>query len=112
MIYGDVVPGFFGWASRAKAQFKLVIYSSRSSSAEGRTAMWHWLKHQWGVWAGSRELAESDVRMDDFEFAHEKPPAWITIDDRCIRFMGIWDAPELQPEALRSFKPWNWTPPA
>jgi hypothetical protein len=40
------------------------------------------------------------------EFANEKPPSFITIDDRCIRFDGNWHAPELSPPLLRKFKPW------
>lgn len=106
-IYGTVTPGFFEWASHAKAFFQLVVYSSRSKTAEGRTQMWHWLKHQWGLWAHAegRQLRDEDIRYSDFEFAHEKPPAFLTIDDRAIQFDGDWS--KLSPPALHAFKPWN-----
>lgn len=96
-IYGDIVPGFFEWAVRAQKHFKLAIYSSRSSSEEGRLAMGKWLAEKIRAWTGEPiELA----------LAAEKPPAWLTIDDRAILFRGDWSAPELQPEAMLAFKPW------
>jgi len=105
-IYGAVVPGFFEWADKANRSFKLVIYSSRSKETDGRAAMWSWLKHQWGRWATGRDLEPDTIRYSDFEFAHEKPPAWLTIDDRAVQFRGDWSDPALSPDAIRSFKPW------
>ena len=107
-IYGDVTPGFWEWAIEAKKHFKLVIYSSRSKTAEGRTVMWSWLKHQWGKWAdipGNDPHMTPHIHYDDFEFAHEKPPAFLQIDDRAITFTGDWHG--LDPAALIKFKPWN-----
>lgn len=109
VIYGDVVPGFFEWVERVRDRFKLVIYSSRSKSDEGVTAMSLWLhakRNEWIKAGGERHPTEPLT----IEFAHEKPPAWITIDDRAIQFAGNWDTPELSPDALRAFKPWNARP--
>lgn len=111
-IYGEVVPGFFEWATQAAPLFRLVIYSSRSQMADGRAQMWAWLKHQWGKWAAERELSDDHIRCGEFEFAAEKPPAFVTIDDRAVTFRGDWSAPELAPAALRAFKPWNAEEPA
>jgi hypothetical protein len=94
-IYDGMTDGFVAWALRAKEHFTLVIYSSRSSSMPGRLAMQEWLL---------RQIGGSGLMLDDFVFAHEKPAAWLTIDDRCIRFEGRWDW--LRPEVLLDFKPW------
>lgn len=97
-IYGTITPGFFEWAGKAAAEFKLVIYSSRSKTAEGRAAMSDWLANQVRV---------ESAYLPPLEFAHEKPPAFLTIDDRAIRFDGSWQGQNLTPEALLAFKPWT-----
>jgi hypothetical protein len=99
-IYGTVLPGFFEWAEQVSQDFRLVIYSSRSASEAGQVAMENWLQKQRMQWR------ESTVAFE-FEFAHEKPPAYLTIDDRAIKFNGDWTAPELTLEAIQNFKPWN-----
>jgi len=104
-IYGTVVPGFFEWLERVRHRFKVVIYSSRSKDDAGVVAMSMWLHEQRNAWikaGGERHPTESL----EIEFAHEKPAAWLTIDDRAICFKGNWDAPELSPDEIASFKPW------
>lgn len=104
-IYGTFVPGFVDWAERAARIFELVVYSSRSKEPAGIAAMQAWFTAQ----AAKAFRFEEDARhfVGLFTFAHEKPPAFITIDDRAIRFEGDWDAAELNPESLADFKPWN-----
>lgn len=108
-IYGHVVPGFFEWAYQAAGKFKLAIYSSRSKSIEGIAAMEAWLYAQL---AADQKAQDLGVTLDEFgfEFAHEKPAAWLTIDDRAIRFDGNWNAKALEPDALLAFKPWTSRP--
>lgn len=110
-IYGTVTPGFCEWAERAKVQFKLAIYSSRSKTQEGRDAMFDWLVPEIFQWAETRD-GGSTLSANDFDFVHEKPAAWLTIDDRAIHFKGDWSAPELSADAMRAFKPWNVQPKA
>lgn len=98
VIYGTVVPGFFEWAAEAQGLFELVIYSSRSSTDAGRLAMGSWLAEQVRAWGGEH------LR---FTMSAEKPPAFLTIDDRALTFKGDWAHPDLAPEALAAFKPWN-----
>ena len=108
-IYGTVVPGFFEWVERVRDQFKLVIYSSRSKDDAGVIAMGLWLhekRNEWIKGGGERHPSEPLT----FEFAHEKPAAWLIIDDRAIQFTGDWYNPSLSPAAMRSFKPWNAKP--
>jgi hypothetical protein len=105
-IYGTVVPGFFEWVERVRSRFRLVIYSSRSKTDEGVMAMATWLhlrRNEWIATGGVRDPSEPL----GIEFADEKPAAFLTIDDRAIRFEGDWNAPELATEALLAFRPWN-----
>ena len=99
-IYGTVTPGFFEWAEQAVKVFRLVVYSSRSSTPEGRQAILDWLSEQWGAANGI-----NNIRPFWFEFAHEKPAAFLTIDDRALTFRGEWA--EFDPLTLLDFKPWN-----
>jgi hypothetical protein len=122
-IYGEVVPGFFEWALQACRHFQLVIYSSRSKQAAGVIAMSDWLvmkAHAEG-WQPTDEPFDNPAPDGDMPmlrllharaadvivlyFAHEKPPAWLTIDDRSIQFEGRWEW--VRPEVLLDFKPWN-----
>jgi hypothetical protein len=103
-IYGEVTPGFFEWAEEARKHFKLVIHSSRSKQEAGSVAIAMWLHEQRNKWiAAGGQHNEADSL--EIEIASEKPAAWLTIDDRCIRFEGRWDW--LRPEVLLDFKPWN-----
>ncbi len=107
-IYGDIVPGFFEWADRAALVFRLVVYSSRSATGEGLEAMESWMVERRDAWR--RAHPEVPGPFASFEYAHHKPPAWITIDDRAIPFRGDWNAQELDPTALQAFRPWNAPP--
>jgi hypothetical protein len=99
-IYDDVTEGFFDWAEKAKEYFKLVIYSSRSKTDEGVMQMSLWLQKQRSAWANKSGV----TTITEFEFAHEKPPAFLTIDDRALCFSGTWAI--FDPQILRGFKPW------
>lgn len=102
-IYGTPTPGFFDWANRSAYHFALVIYSSRSKTTEGIDAMRAWLLLHLLEWKSGHPVAQ--LTLDDFTFAHEKPPAFLTIDDRCVRFDGDWSV--LSPHDLLAFKPWT-----
>ena len=92
-IYGNVTVGFFEWAEQASLFFRLVVLSSRSADAGGIDKMKAWLASQNG-----------GVMPAYIEFAITKPPAFLTIDDRCVTFRGNWLM--LDPAELRRFKPW------
>ena len=97
-IYGHVTPGFFEWADAASKHFDLVIYSSRSATPGGRMVMKRWLRQEYA------RLGHKGA-LPPFRFDAKKPPAWLTIDDRCIRFDGDWNA--LTVPALQAFRPWH-----
>lgn len=110
-IYGDVVPGFFGWCVEASKFFVLAVYSSRSKDDRMRSDMSHWLSKKllewWDLQPGSEELPVPF----QFNIVADKPAAWLTIDDRCIRFDGDWTDECFRPENLLAFKPWTTRPP-
>jgi hypothetical protein len=93
------VPGAFDFILRAKDHFDVVIYSSRSKEERGIRAMKLWLR-RWAVETGLYSDLTEVVR-----FVHEKPSAFLTIDDRAIQFDGNWGA--LDPAVLKTFQPWN-----
>lgn len=104
------VPGALEWLFAATERFDVQIYSSRSKSEMARIAMLRWMaNHSSEIWDHSHPMCRSDWRSTDFDypvtFAAEKPPAFLTIDDRAICFNGDWSA--LDPAALLAFKPWN-----
>lgn len=102
-IPDPVTPGFFEWAVRAEQEFRLVIYSSRSKEPGAIGAMRKWLAEQWEEGDGHDFL----IPMPAFTFAHEKPAAHLTIDDRAVCFNGDWKAYQLDPDVMSRFKPWN-----
>jgi hypothetical protein len=93
-IPDDPVPGAFAFLIKASGFFEIAIYSSRSGQEGGIKAMQEWmLKH--GL--------DSLFVCDTLKWPTEKPPAFITIDDRAICFDGTFP----DPKELRNFKPWN-----
>lgn len=105
VIYGRVVDGFFEWCEAAAPHFKLVIYSSRSKTDEGVLAMSTWLHAERQRWR--KESGKTGGDPVTLEFAHEKPAAFLTIDDRALTFNGDWYDDCWRPEKLKTFKPWN-----
>lgn len=73
-------------------EFDPQIYSARSAQG-GIPVMKEWLL-QWGL--PGEYLAK-------IKFPKEKPPAFLTIDDRCIKFDGKFPSVK----ALREFKTWQ-----
>jgi hypothetical protein len=88
-------PGALAWLEKASEHWDVQIYSSRSSQPGGVEAMAAWL----AAWSN----AES-VRLT-VSFPEQKPPAFLTIDDRAICFEGVWA--DMDAAALLDFKPWN-----
>lgn len=71
------------------------IYSSRSKESSGIKAMQEWLiKHG---------LPKAYITDGVLKFPTQKPPAFLTIDDRAICFNGKFPTAE----EMMSFKPWN-----
>lgn len=72
--------------------FDVNIYSSRSKERKGIYAMMDWLKFH--------GLGDDYISL--IKFPMQKPPAFLTIDDRCICFDGFFP----KPDEIKNFKPW------
>lgn len=101
-LYGTVTPGFFTWANRAEKDFRLVIHSSRAADLQQRAAMWRWLLKHWKVW---QDTNPGLFTLDALAIVAMKPPAFLTIDDRCIQFNGNWG--NFNPTDLLNFRTWR-----
>jgi len=103
----------------AQKYFQVCVCSARSSQLGGRRAMKKWLKRHIEnyVLMEDQELIEpcpfnEDISMServtadimsDIKFPTKKPRAFLTIDDRCICFDGIFQ----DPKKLLDFEPWH-----
>jgi hypothetical protein len=110
-IVDPPVPGALKWLWKATEWFDVQIYSSRSKEPGATDAMFRWMvsnsEKEFGAdhpmtWAG--EGGEKGP-VYPITFAHEKPAAFLTIDDRAVCFEGDWG--DLEPADLLNFKPWN-----
>ena len=92
------VPGLEAFLAHAMEHFQVQVHSSRSAVKIGREAMRAWCQ-QW--------LREDIAR--ELTFPRDKPPAFVTLDDRALTFTGQWPAVE----TLLAFQPWtrNTLPP-
>ena len=92
-IYDTYVPGFFRWWFEMQPHFRVVIISSRfvDDTAIQRARAWLSLRYADAVECG--EIPEDNDTFQVFqkgiEMSKEKPPAWITIDDRALRLSLI-----------------------
>lgn len=101
------VSGAIAFLYEAIQHFEVHIYSSRSNQDGGIAAMQAWLARWEGMWlAEQRILGKPQMRTSlllNIKWPTEKPPAFLTIDDRALTFTGEWPAMEV----LKVFKPWN-----
>jgi hypothetical protein len=97
------VPGAVRFIYNALYSFRVVIFSSRSSTDSGVNAMKKWLER----WC-REDLSTMHVRPIrgewwlEIEWPKNKPSAFLTIDDRAITFDGTF--PEVH--ELLAFKTW------
>lgn len=101
-IPDEPVYGAIPWliAMLENANYEIHIYSSRSKEPGGIEAMRDWVHHQ------VKEYQYPDYLIDKVvervQYPTQKPPAYLTIDDRAICFRGTF------PSILEmdNFKPW------
>ncbi len=100
-IPDEYVPGLFEFLEAVKDDFDVQIFSSRSHQEGGVEAMVTWFMEQRKLWRwrGNKPPVDTPLTLS---FPKEKPPAMISLDDRCLTFEGFWPPVEY----LREFKPW------
>lgn len=62
--------------AKLREDYRVVVYSARCRSADGRLAIEQWLERH-------------AIQVD--EVCEHKPPAFVYVDDRAIPFTGNWD---------------------
>lgn len=87
-VYDIPTPGAVESVNRYLTLFDIVIYSARARTEEGKAEMKSWMKKH---------------NFPDLPITCEKPPAFLTLDDRAQTFTGTWP----DPDELLQFKPWN-----
>jgi hypothetical protein len=93
-IYDEPTPGAIDWLREMTKdeRFEVAIYSSRSKDDQGVDSMRRWLL---------RQGLEQEV-VQEILFPTKKPAAWLTIDDRCFEFRGLFPTVDY----LLGYTPW------
>jgi hypothetical protein len=88
------VDGAIEWlVGLLESGYEVHISSSRNVDREGRLAMKAWLvAHGFPV-----------GRLGEIQVPVHKPPAWLTIDDRALTFIGVFPTSE----EIEAFRPWH-----
>lgn len=86
------VKGAIEFIIEAVEHFDVNIYSARSRNTFGIVAMQNWFA----------EHGMPDTIISRLRFPDQKPPAFLTLDDRCICFTG--EFPTM--DTLKAFKTW------
>lgn len=87
-IYDPPTEGALSFVHEARKSFNLIIFTARARTPQGRDDI--------GLWLIQHGFPLLPVTC-------EKPPAFLTLDDRAMTFTGTW--PKIS--ELRKFKPWN-----
>ena len=98
-------PGALDWLREATDHFEVCIYSSRSSQPGGIAAMKEALIGWIDEAAAFDSYSAPPAWYGKLQWPTSKPAAFLTIDDRALRFTGDWA--RFDPKTLLAFKPWN-----
>jgi len=95
------VAGAMNWLSNMIQTFDIVIFSTRCKTWRGRLAVRRWLRDHSGNFYHE---SMGHVGVEDIRLSFKKPPALIYLDDRAIRFQGIFPT---KSEIIYMARPWN-----
>lgn len=111
-LYGGLTIGFVTWAEEAVKHFQIAIHTSRFPKQKSDVIEWLF-ERLVEYYESARDLTgdqateAASALLNQFEFYDNKPPAFLTIDDRALRFTGNWG--DFPVSKLSSFKPWNYS---
>lgn len=105
IISDPPVDGLFEALYLYAEHFEIYIFSSRSGFEGAIDAMRNWVCEWHDKYIESLDEEEKPTRdlINEIVYAEEKPPAFVSLDDRVITFVGLW--PPVH--ELLNFKPWN-----
>jgi hypothetical protein len=89
LLKDPIVSGAVEFIAEAQEHFQVSVYSARSIDFRAQAMM-------------RQYLSNHKVEVDRLQWPFHKPPAWLTIDDRCICFKG--EFPSMK--ELLEFKAW------
>lgn len=95
------VPGAIEWLWEMSKRFEIVIFSTRCKTGEGRQAVQRWL------FENCERSAPLDADPSSLplrlKYTADKPPALVYLDDRAMRFEGVFPTAE----EIHAARPWN-----
>ena len=95
VILGAPVKGAFDFLGNATDHFCVCVVGERNNEPMARRALYRWFKtHGWPV---------EDKRPAHLLFPRRQPECFISIDDRCLRFDGVFR----DPVELTKFLSWQ-----
>lgn len=95
------VPGALAFLRESLKHFDTNIFSSRTHQPGGLEAMKAYI-HYYAVDENPAVLLQDDPWMNRLNWPMQKPPAFVTLDDRGWTFNGAFPSME----ELLAFKPW------
>jgi hypothetical protein len=127
-LYGHATCGWFEWYLHVSKRFDIVIHTSRAVDDLGCLEVVDWLNREYAAWRehGSKGYPDNaSEQLHDWLLARReelprplperiiwqvqatKPPAYLSIDDRAVRFDGDWSADSVSMSALYRFRTWS-----
>lgn len=94
------VDGAIEWLFHTIQKMDIVIFSTRCKTWRGRRAIKQWIKkHADAIWWPSPD----SVGLENLKFSYKKIPALVYLDDRAMRFTGVFPSVD----EIHKAKPWN-----
>lgn len=84
------IPGAIEWLEEMARSFEVIIFTTRGQYPEAKAAIREW-------------LAKHGYRGPDLRVTNKKPAALVYLDDRALRFEGVFPSKE----EIHRARPWR-----